>query len=133
MTLKVNISDTTLRLFIPSQVRKTTPKLHQICRCNICIIPKYMNIYLNRFRTRLVIYLRHNSIGRHAQNSLFSTTRDVNYKDKVFPFGECLHATRKDVAHCITCITIKQKNIIHIKCDLFFLMNVMSTVFPTKN
>ena len=33
VTQKVLISDTALRSFIPPQVRKMTPKLRQICRC----------------------------------------------------------------------------------------------------
>ena len=32
------------------------------------------------------------------RNSLFSTKSDAHYKDKVFPDGECLHATTKDAA-----------------------------------
>ena len=39
-THKVRISDTILRSFIPPQVRKMTPKLCHICRCELCIIPK---------------------------------------------------------------------------------------------
>ena len=49
MTHKLLISDTTLRSFIPLQVRKMTPKLRQICGCALFIIPKDMQIYLNRF------------------------------------------------------------------------------------
>ena len=49
VTHKVLISDTTLGLFIPSQVRKMTPKLCHILRCDIFIIPKDMQIYLNDF------------------------------------------------------------------------------------
>ena len=57
MTHKVLISDTILRSFIQPQVWKSTPKLSHICGCEICIIPKDMQIYLNRFITRLVTYL----------------------------------------------------------------------------
>ena len=74
MTHKVMISDTTLRLFIPSQVRKMTPKLRQICGCELCIITKYMQIYLNIPRTRLVTYLQNTSVEIHTHNSLFITT-----------------------------------------------------------
>ena len=70
---KVLISDTSLRLFIPPQVWKMTPILHQICGGGIYIIPKDIHIYLNRLRTRLVTYLQHNSSGRLTWNSLFST------------------------------------------------------------
>ena len=35
VTHKVLISDTTLRPFIPPQVRKTTPRLRHICGCEI--------------------------------------------------------------------------------------------------
>ena len=38
----------------------------------------------------------------------------------MFPHGECLHATIKYAAQCITCIHIKPRNIIHIKCDVGF-------------
>ena len=40
-----------------------TPKLHQSCGCELCIIPKDMNIDLNIFITRLVTYLQHKSVG----------------------------------------------------------------------
>ena len=40
VTQKELISDTTLRSFIPPQVRKMTPKLGQICRYEIFIIRK---------------------------------------------------------------------------------------------
>ena len=56
VTQKLLIIDTTLRLFIPPQVRKMTPKLLQLCICEPCIIPRYINIYLNVFRKILVIY-----------------------------------------------------------------------------
>ena len=42
VTHKLMICDKTLRLFIPTQVRKMTPKLRQICGCEICIIPNHM-------------------------------------------------------------------------------------------
>ena len=43
-----------------------------------------------------------------------------SYKDKFFPDGECLNATIKDDAQCITSLFIKPNNIIHIKCALSF-------------
>ena len=57
MTQKLLTRYTTLRSFSPSQVWKTTPRLHQTYRCEICIISKDMHIGLNIFRTILVIYL----------------------------------------------------------------------------
>ena len=74
-----------------------------------------MQIDLNISRTRLVTYLQHNSVVIHTRNSLFSIKSAANYKDKVSPDGECLHSD-----HCITCITIKLKNMININCDLVF-------------
>ena len=59
-------------------------------------------------------------MGGHTCNSLFSTKIDANYKDKVFPDGECLHTTIKDAVECITCLPIKPKNMIRIKCALGF-------------
>ena len=92
------ISDRTLRSFIPPQVQKITPKLRQVCGCEICIIPKDMQLGSNIFRTIPGIYLQHNSVWRHTHNSLFSTISATHYKDKVFPYGECLHATIKSAA-----------------------------------
>ena len=83
-----------------------TPKSSHICRCDICIIPKDKQIDLNRYRTKLITYLQQKSGGRHTRNSLFSTTGAEPYKDKVFPVGECLHATIKGDNQCITCIPI---------------------------
>ena len=54
VTQKILISDTTLRSLIPPQVCKTTPRLRQICGCELWIITKDMNIDLNRPRTNLV-------------------------------------------------------------------------------
>ena len=75
---------------------------------------------LNVFRTILVTDLQHNSVRIHTHNSLFITKIALNYKDKVFPDGECLHALIKYGAWRITCIPIKPRNIIHINCDLGF-------------
>ena len=54
---KLLINHTTLRSFIPPQVRKMTPKLFQIFLCELCIIPKDIKIGLNLFKTSLVTYL----------------------------------------------------------------------------
>ena len=96
VTQKVLISDTTLKLFIPPQVRKMSHKLRQICGCELCIITKDMYIGLNVFRKIFVTYLQQNYFRRHTHNSLFSTTSVSHNKDKVFPYGEFLHATIKD-------------------------------------
>ena len=53
-------------------------------------------------------------------NSLFITTRDALNKNRLFSGGEILHATDKDAAQCISCIPIKPKDMIRIKCDMFF-------------
>ena len=57
VTQKALISDTTLRSFILPQVRKINPKLRLISGYELCIIPKDIQIDLNRFRTRPLIYL----------------------------------------------------------------------------
>ena len=119
VTQKVLISDTILRSFMPPQVRKMTPKLHQIYGCDIFITPKYMQIYLNRFRTIILIYLQHKYFGRHKRNILFITTSDENSKYIVFPEGAFFCATIRDAAQCIACIPIKPNNIIHIQYDYF--------------
>ena len=79
-----------------------------------------MHIYLNRSRTRIVTDLKNNYVLSHTRNSLLSNTSDAYYKDRVFPDDESLHATIKDSAQCITCLPIKPKNMIHIKCALGF-------------
>ena len=68
---KFLISDTTLWSFIPPQVRKMTPRLHQICVCEFCIIPKDIQIDLNRFSTNIVTHLQNKSIGRHTRKSAY--------------------------------------------------------------
>ena len=68
ITHKFLISDTKLRSFIPTQVRKMNPKFYQICGCDICIITKDVQIYLNIFIIRPVIYLQHKYVGRHTRN-----------------------------------------------------------------
>ena len=73
VTHKLMIINTPLRSCIPPQACKMTPKMRQICGCEIFIIPKYMPIDLNISITRLVSYLQHNYVGRHKHNSLFGT------------------------------------------------------------
>ena len=97
-THKVLISDKTLRLFIPPQVRKITPKSCQICGCELFIIPKDIQIDLNIPRTNLVTHLKHNYVGRHTHKSAYINTSAAHYKYNVFPYGECLHATIKDAS-----------------------------------
>ena len=63
VTHKVLISDTTLRPFIPPQVRKTTPRLRHICGCEIWIITKDIYIDLNILRKKLY-YIYNRSILR---------------------------------------------------------------------
>ena len=58
VTHKLLISGTTLRLFIPPQVCKMAPKLRQIFGCELCIIPKDIQIDINRFITTLVTNLQ---------------------------------------------------------------------------
>ena len=120
MTQKVLISDTTLRSLILPQVPKSTPKLRQLCGCELCIIPKDMQVDINGSRTRVIIYLQQTSFGIHTCNSLFSATSAAYYKEKVFPYGECLQDTTKDAADCITCYPIKPKNMINMNCALGF-------------
>ena len=132
VTQKLLIIDTTLRLFIIQKVRKMTPKLRQICGCELCIITNYVYIDLNIFRRILVKYLQQKYVERHIFNSLFSTKIAAYYKDKVLPDSEFLHATIKYSAKYITCFPIKPNNMIHIKCDLGFLMNFLSTIFLMK-
>ena len=50
-----------------------------------------MQINLNIFRTDIVSYLQHKSVGIHTYNSAYSTTSDAHYKEKVFPDGELVH------------------------------------------
>ena len=95
VTQKVLISYTTLRPFIPPLGYKMTPRLCQICACDLCIITKDMHIDLNRFRRSFVIDLQQKSVVRHTYNSLFSTKTFIYYKDKLFPDGECLHVAIK--------------------------------------
>ena len=64
LTHTVMILDTTLRLLIPPEVCKMTPRLRQIYGCEICIIPKDIHIDLNILRTKLVSDLQHWYVGR---------------------------------------------------------------------
>ena len=79
-----------------------------------------MHIDLNRLIKSLVKYSLQKYVGIQTCNSLFITKSADNYKDKVFRYGKCLHATINNEVQCITCIPIKPKNIIQIKCDLYF-------------
>ena len=133
VTHRVLISETTSRSFITPQVRKMNPKLCQIYGCEICTVPKDMQVDINILRTIIIKYLKQKYVGIHTYNILFSTTSAANYKDKVFTYVECLHDTIKYAAHFITCLHVKPNNIIHIKCDLGFFMNVLITILPMKN
>ena len=63
-THKVLIHDITLRLFIPPEVCKMTPRLCQIYGCEICIMTKDIHIDLNILRTKLVSDLQQNYVMR---------------------------------------------------------------------
>ena len=71
VTHKEFISNTTLRLFIQPQVSKRTNKLRQIWGCDICIIPKDLQIDLNIFRTILITDLQQKSIRRHTYTTVY--------------------------------------------------------------
>ena len=120
VTEKILISDTILRSFILPQICKMTPKLCHICGCEICIIPKGIQLYLNIFRTRLITYPQQKCFGRHTRKNLSITTSALHQKDKVFPYGGFLHDTIKDVAQYIICLPIKPNNMINIKYVLVF-------------
>ena len=115
----VLISDTALRSFISPQVREMTTRLCQICGCELCIIPNYMQVSLNIFRTKLVTDLQKISVGRHTRNITFSNTSSAHYKDN-FSGWWIPHDTIKDAAQCISFTPIKPNNNIHIKCALVF-------------
>ena len=132
VTQKVLISDTTLRSFITPKVHKMTPRLHQICGCELCIIPKDIPTHLNRFRTRIVTDLQYKFVGRHTCNSAFITTSNTHYKEKRFADGGFLHATIKDAAQCISCTPFKTKNVICINCALGFYENWPEYIIPDE-
>ena len=86
-------------------------------------------MYQNQLHTNLVkyitnktcnIYLQHKSARRHTHTILFITKIAAHYKDNVFPDDEFLHDNINDSAQCITCLTIKPRNIIHINPALGF-------------
>ena len=97
-----------------------TPISRHICECKLFIITKDVQIDLNIFIIKLVIYLKQKYAGINTRNSLYSTISAAQLKDKVFPDGECLHANIKDAAQSITCNPIKPNNIIHMKRALVF-------------
>ena len=91
-----------------------------------------MHIDLNIFIIKLVSDLQQKSVGRHMRNSAYITTISEHYKDKLFPDGECLHATIKVAAQCISCNHIKPKNIIHMKCSLGFCCECPTYIGPDE-
>ena len=129
----VLISDTTLRSFIPSQVRKMNPKICQICGCELCTILKDMQIYLNRIRTILVTDLQQNSVGRNTWNSLFSNTRNAHYKLICFQIVNFYMILSKMMLNASPVLLLNQ--IIWFISSLiwFFVMNFLSKIFPMKN
>ena len=130
VTHKLLISDTTLRSFISTQVRRMTPILRQNYGCGFYIIPKDIRGGLNILRKSIVADLQHKYSGVHTRNSLFSTTSAACYKGKVFPVGEVLRATNKDAAQYITCTPIKLNNTIHVRCDLVFYYVFTEYIIP---
>ena len=91
-----------------------------------------MQIDLNIFRTKLVTDLQHNYVRRQTHNSAFSSKISAHYKEKVFPDGECLNATIKDTAQCISCTPINLNNIIPMKCDLWFCDGCTKYIIPDE-
>ena len=72
-----------------------TPILRQICGCEIFIISKVVSFDLDISSKNNVTYLQQKYVGRNTHNSAFGTTSAAYYKEKVFPYGECLHANTK--------------------------------------
>ena len=55
-----------------------------------------MHIDLNIFKTNIVSDLQQMYSGGNTRNSAFSTISKANYKEKLFPYCECLYADIKD-------------------------------------
>ena len=92
-----------------------------------------MQLVLNIFRTKLVSNLQQKYVGIYIQNSELSNKSAAHYNDKMFPDDKFLYATINDGSHCTLCNPIKPRNIIHIKLDLGFVVNIISTLFLLKN
>ena len=83
-----------------------------------------MHIDLNIFITNLETNLQKKSVGIHEFNGSYSTASAEHYKQKVFSDGDFLHANTKYADQCISCNTIKPKNIILGFCDKFHQYNI---------
>ena len=110
-----------------------TPKLRQIFRYEVCIIPKDMKIYLNRFRTILVTDLHQKYVGSHKHNSLFSTTSASYYKYNMLTYGEFYMLISKMLISASRVFLLNQI-IWFISSVLWvFVINFQSTIFLMKN
>ena len=88
-----------------------------------------MHIDLNIFITNIETNLQKKSVGIHEFNGSYSTASAEHYKQKVFSDGDFLHANTKYADQCISCNTVKPKNIILG----FFVISFISTTFLMKN
>ena len=107
-----------------------TPILRHIYGCGIWIITKDIQINFNISRKKIVTILQQKSFGIHTCNSAYINTSAAHYKKKVFPDGDCLHATFKYVYHFISYNPTKPKNIICI--EFFFVMSFLSENITDK-
>ena len=134
MTKRDLKSDTRLSSFIPPKCSKMTPRLRQICRCDICIITKDMHIDLDRFRTNIVTHLQ-------KKRNLVDTYKKVH----ILPQG--LHITSRNCFQMVyvyippsriqlspSHVILLNQRVLFIWSVVFlFLMNVPCTLFLTNN
>ena len=98
--VNVRMSDSDIRLIIPTQLLKIT-KHHQImCGCNICIQGGTYQDFLNRCSKQRLRYINHHSnsfTGEPAEN-INSETIFSRYSDVLLTDGYSIHSHVKDAA-----------------------------------
>ena len=109
------MSDSSLRLIIPPQLRKMVQRHQIMCGCEICIQAVTYQYLLNNWFKRRLIYINNdaNSLTRGSSEQLNAETIFSRYSDFVLTNGKSIHPRVKDAAFSSMCDFTKNISSFH--------------------
>ena len=114
------ISDSTLRLLVPPQLKKMSARYKIMCGCECCISAKNIHSPLLSWRDRYLKKLKDQSQNAQSRSSgekahqIYTT-----YKNTVMPHGSHIYAIASDMENPTMCAYPQSENSLpHWKCVL---------------
>ena len=97
---KFIISDSTLRLLLPPQLKQMSARYKIMCGCECCIYDKSIHSSLLSWRDRYLKKLKDKSQNTQSRRS-GEKARHIytTYKNTVMPHGSHIHAKASDMAN----------------------------------